>query len=78
MQEADVRKAAQQATGRAMRVKVVIGAPSTVPASPRESKQKGPALEDEVTQRALSHPDVQKFQEMFPDAQVRAVRNLKE
>jgi DNA polymerase-3 subunit gamma/tau len=78
MQEADVRKAAQQATGRPMRVKIVIGAPSALPGPPREAKPKGPATEDEVTQRALSHPDVQKFQEMFPDAQVRAVHNLKE
>ena len=34
--------------------------------------------EDEVSERALSHPEVQRFQELFPDAQVRTVRNLKE
>ena len=33
---------------------------------------------DDVTERALAHPEVQRFQEMFPDAQVRTVRNLKE
>jgi len=33
---------------------------------------------DEVAERALAHPDVRRFQEMFPDSQVRKVRNLKE
>jgi hypothetical protein len=47
-------------------------------ASPVEKKPKVSAGEEEVSQRALSHPDVQRFQELFPDAQVRAVRNLKE
>jgi len=39
------------------------------------AKQAG---EDEVSQRALAHPEVRRFQELFPGAQVRAVRNLKE
>ena len=34
--------------------------------------------DDEVTRRALSHPEVQRFREVFPDAEIRAVRNLKE
>jgi hypothetical protein len=33
---------------------------------------------DEAAERALSHPDVKRFQELFPESQVRAVRNLKE
>jgi hypothetical protein len=32
---------------------------------------------DDVSERALAHPEVKRFQETFPDAQVRAVRNLK-
>jgi hypothetical protein len=32
----------------------------------------------DFTERALSHPGVKKFQELFPDAQVRKVRNLNE
>jgi DNA polymerase III subunit gamma/tau len=36
-----------------------------------------PAAEDEVTGRALAHPEVQRFREVF-GGEVRAVRNLKE
>jgi hypothetical protein len=77
MTEADMRKAAQQALGRPVRVKIVFGEP-VLSAAPLEKKPKVSAAEEEVSQRALSHPDVQRFQELFPDAQVRAVRNLKE
>jgi DNA polymerase-3 subunit gamma/tau len=34
--------------------------------------------EDETAQRALANPEVQRFQEIFPDSQVRNVRNLRE
>jgi hypothetical protein len=34
--------------------------------------------ENELTQRATSHPGVKRFQELFPDAQIRSVRNLNE
>jgi hypothetical protein len=33
---------------------------------------------DEVSARALEHPEVKRFQELFPDSQVRTVRNLKD
>ena len=33
---------------------------------------------DEATQRALSHPDVQRFQQAFPGSHVRTVRNLRD
>jgi DNA polymerase III subunit gamma/tau len=33
---------------------------------------------DEVASRALEHPEVKRFQELFPDSQVRTVRNLKD
>jgi len=35
------------------------------------------AKEDEVTERALAHPEVQRFRELF-GGEVRTVRNLKE
>ena len=75
MSPADLQKAAQHAAGKPMRVKVTIGAPRV---SAPVGNAAPPPTEDEVTKRALGHPDVQKFQELFPDAQVRAVRNLKE
>ncbi|MGH9630841.1 MAG: DNA polymerase III subunit gamma/tau [Bryobacteraceae bacterium] len=74
MQEADIKKAVQQVSGRPMRVKIAFGEPDPAVAPAKEE----PANQGEVSQRALSHPDVQRFQELFPDAQVRAVRNLKE
>jgi DNA polymerase-3 subunit gamma/tau len=75
MSTADLQKAAQRVAGKSMRVKVTVGAPRV---SAPVTKAAAPPTEDEVTKRALAHPDVQKFQELFPDAQVRAVRNLKE
>ena len=77
MTEADMGKAVQHALGKSMRVTITFGQPvlSDAPAAP---KAKAPVGDAEVSERALSHPEVQKFQELFPDAQVRAVRNLKE
>ncbi len=77
MTEADLRKAAQQALGKPARVKITIGEVSAPqPVAPPQVR--GPNAEEETTQRALAHPDVQRFQELFPGAQVRTVRNLKE
>jgi len=50
--------------------KGVAAAPSSNPAAS--------AREDEVAQRALSHPTVKRFQETFKDSQIRQVRDLKE
>jgi hypothetical protein len=56
-----------------LRFKVVFGEVKT--AAPPIAK---PApQEDEVTGRALAHPEVQRFREVF-GGEVRAVRNLKE
>jgi DNA polymerase-3 subunit gamma/tau len=68
----DILKVVQEVAGRPMRVKVTPGAVDVAEAP----KARPPA--DEVSDRALSHPEVRRFQEMFPDAQVRVVRNLKE
>ena len=77
MTEADMRNAAQQAMGKPVRVKITIGQP-VLSGAPSAPKAKAAVGDEEVSQRALSNPDVQRFQELFPDAQVRAVRNLKE
>jgi len=42
-------------------------------ASPREA-----GADQDLRERALSHPGVKRFQELFPDAHVRTVRNLNE
>ncbi len=36
------------------------------------------AVEEEAMRRALSHPEVQRFREEFPDSAIRVARNLKE
>jgi hypothetical protein len=71
--EAGFEAALKRISGRPMKITIKAGetaqAPVAAPAKPRE---------DEVTTRALSNPEVQRFQEMFPDSQVRTVRNLRE
>ena len=69
IKEADLMKAIP---GRKFRI--VFGDPILTDA-PVEKKK---TIDDEVTVRALEHPEVKRFQEMFPDSQVRNVRNLKE
>ena len=76
MNEKDIQKAVQQVAGRPMRISIKFGdtgaTSQTAPARPIEKKL------DDVAERALGHPEVRRFQEIFPDSQVRAVRNLKE
>ena len=66
---------AKKIAGRPVRVSIKIGdaAPAAVAVPAPAPKQA-----DEATARALSHPEVKRFQEVFPDAQVRTVRNLKD
>ncbi len=75
MDPKELQKAVQEVLGRPMKVTVNVGQPEVAAAPAAQSK---PATEDEATERALSHPEVQRFREKFPDAHVRAVRNLKE
>jgi DNA polymerase-3 subunit gamma/tau len=57
----------------ALRFKVNFGEAKSAPAPP----EKPAAKADEVTERALAHPEVQRFRELF-GGEVRTVRNLKE
>jgi DNA polymerase III subunit gamma/tau len=72
MSEKDILKIVQKVAGRPMRVKTTFGEGSVT------QNLKPKPLLDDVSERALSHPEVRRFQEMFPDSQVRVVRNLKE
>ncbi|WP_321475125.1 DNA polymerase III subunit gamma/tau [uncultured Paludibaculum sp.] len=72
----DVEKALAQVLGRAVRVKITIDE-AAVAAAPEKKPQTAQG-EDEATERAMAHPDVQRFQEIFPGSQVRGVRDLKE
>jgi DNA polymerase-3 subunit gamma/tau len=71
MNEKDILKVVQKIAGRPMRIKIDLGKPAAVTAPLVKPK-------DDVTERALGHPEVKRFQETFPDAQVRVVRDLKE
>ncbi len=70
----DLPKIAQQIAGRPVRITVKQGEAKEGPAL----AQAGPQNDAALTERALSHPEVQRFRELFPDAHIRDVRNLKD
>lgn len=74
LNEQDINKAVVHLGGRPMRVKISIGDPGVAEAAPAAPKEQ----EDEVGRRALEHPEVRRFIELFPGGEVRQVRNLKE
>jgi DNA polymerase-3 subunit gamma/tau len=68
---------ASKLLGKPVRVRTEID--EAVVAAPSVPTQTKPANDlNELRERALSHPGVKRFQELFPDAQVRTVRNLNE
>ncbi len=69
----EVEAAARQLAGRAVKIVVEVGEATAKPFAPQQGQQ-----DDDVSQRALSHPEVKRFQDMFPGSHVRTVRNLKE
>jgi DNA polymerase-3 subunit gamma/tau len=72
-----IARVAGQVLGKPVRVRFEVGESSNKAAAPAPAR--AAAGEDtELRERALSHPGVKKFQELFPDAQVRTVRNLNE
>jgi len=75
MKAADLTKAAAEIMGKPMTVTLKSGEQDGGTALATEAQIPG---QDDVTQRALSHPEVQRFKEVFPDSHVRTVRNLKE
>jgi len=78
LRDSAVTKAVSDILGRPVKVRVEVDATMTAPtgaAEPNENSTSAVANND-FTNRALSHPGVKRFQELFPDAHVRAVRNL--
>lgn len=77
LREPAVQRIASQAIGKAVRVRVEAG--ENLASGQNASAESDPhAHEEEIRQRALSDPGVKRFQELFPGAQVRTVRNLNE
>jgi DNA polymerase-3 subunit gamma/tau len=74
---ADLNKAIAHLGGRPMRIKVTIGDAGAIAPAIAQPQKPAPQKEDEVTSRALSNPEVQRFREVF-GGEVRKVRNLKE
>jgi len=70
-----IQRVAAQVLGKPVRVKFEAGESSKA-AAPASARAGGE--DSELRARALSHPGVKRFQELFPDAQVRTVRNLNE
>jgi DNA polymerase-3 subunit gamma/tau len=63
----------KQMLGRPVKVTVETGKPAAAAAPAARAPEPGAAAA-----RALAHPEVRRFRELFPDAEVRAVRDLKE
>jgi hypothetical protein len=73
MKPEDINQAVRRIAGKPLKIKVTIGEVAT-----QQEVQAAPAAqEDDLAQRALSHPEVQRFRELF-GGEVRGVRNLKE
>jgi hypothetical protein len=75
-------KVIEQIVGKPMRANVRIGKPAA-PSGPALNStapkaSAAPAGEDPASQRAMEHPEVQRFRETFPEHHVRQVRDLKE
>jgi DNA polymerase-3 subunit gamma/tau len=70
MKPLDLAKAAQRLSTRTFQIKVTPGE------VPHAEPVATPKKEDEVSQRALDNPEVQRFREVF-GGEVRAVRDLK-
>ena len=59
-------------------VKITVRAGEPAAAVPIQATTATAPVADDAHARALAHPEVRRFQETFPDSQVRAVRNLRE
>jgi DNA polymerase-3 subunit gamma/tau len=76
LKDPGVERVAAQVAGKPVRVRLEAG--ENVNAAPVAAAQKPASPDSELRERALSHPSVKRFQELFPGAQVRNVRNLNE
>ncbi len=69
-----MEKIARQVAGRLVRISVEVGEAPPAP-DPGEVRVQA---DGEAEQRAMAHPEVKRFQEVFSGSQVRVIRNLKQ
>ncbi len=72
LRSGDFKTLLAQVAGKPVKVSVTVAETSAA-----ESGE-NPRPEDEASERALGHPEVRRFQELFPGSQVRTIRNLKQ
>jgi DNA polymerase III subunit gamma/tau len=77
LKEPKLQTIASQLAGKRVVVRTEASADTPV-VRPIEASGSAPTDNAAVRERALSHPGVKRFQELFPDAQIRTVRNLNE
>jgi DNA polymerase-3 subunit gamma/tau len=70
--EAAFDAAVKRILGRPVKITIKTGEAQAAPMTPAAPRA------DEARERAMANPEVQRFQELFPDSQVRTVRNLRE
>ncbi len=71
----ELERIVEQLAGRPLKIVVQQGEAYT--GGNLQAETAPPEGEAELRDRALNHPEVKRFQDLFPDAQVRAVRDLK-
>ena len=76
LKEPKLQTIASELAGRKVQIRTEASAQAAV--APTTMNVAEPQEGSDLRTRALSHPGVKRFQELFPDAQVRAVRNLNE
>ncbi len=75
LKEPKLQAIASEVLGKRVQIRAEAG--NNAVAQPA-STSPAPQETTDLRERALSHPGVKRFQELFPDAQVRTVRNLNE
>lgn len=76
LKDASVTKALQTVLGRPPKVKIVAGNSAAEAGTAQKKSPDAGKINEEAEKRALAHPEVQKFQELFPGAEIRTVRDL--
>jgi DNA polymerase-3 subunit gamma/tau len=77
LKDAAFEAAVKRVLGKPVRITIKVGE-ATRTADPASQPTQPAIQNDAAAERALGHPEVQRFKELFPESQVRAVRNLRE